>query len=194
MAIARAKDARKSGTVASVERRRMWNGSLNAMARRYARERAAKALSQARAAAAAEDIENARLIAARELEIKSERAFDRERLMLRAESVGVNSATSECIHAVDFTWVIWCGQRFTFSKGLQAECVRHLWGAWQQSGKRDGCGMSEKTVGERAGSSNDKFRLTHYFRKHEAMGTMIRSTGRGSYGLCRLESPKNHTL
>lgn len=102
-----------------------------------------------------------------------------------------NTTDTEFAHAPDFTWVIWCGRRFTFGKGLKAECVRHLWEAWEAAGRRDGCGMSEKTLGEKAGSENDDFRLSHILRAHPAMETMIRRSGKGAYGLYRLDSRKN---
>lgn len=87
-------------------------------------------------------------------------------------------------HADDFTWVIWFGTRYAFSKGNQAECVRHLWESWEKSGRRDGCGLSEKTLGVKVDSANDHFRIVHVFRKHEAWGKMIRMTEqRGVYAL-----------
>lgn len=122
--------------------------------------------------------------------------------LLAAPAAGATAAAQRTVrqpdqsafcHADDFTWVIWCGQHFKFTKGNQSECVRLLWAAWEQSGRRDGCGMSEKTLGELAGSSSDNFRIAPCFRKNPALGTMIRSSGRGSFGLFRLESQNNHS-
>lgn len=99
----------------------------------------------------------------------------------------------EFAHAEDFAWIIWCGQRFTFKKGNQAESIKQLWAAWEKSGKRDGCGLGEETIGARIESANSAFRLAHVFREHPAWGTVIQSSGRGQFALFRLESPKNHT-
>lgn len=87
-------------------------------------------------------------------------------------------------HADDFTWVMWFGTKHTFSKGNQAECVRHLWESWMLSGRQDGCGLSEKTLGVKVDSANENFRVLQVFRKHPALGTMIRRTDqRGVYAL-----------
>lgn len=95
-------------------------------------------------------------------------------------------------HADDFQWVIWAGEKYDFSKGNQAESVRSLWHSWEKSGRRDGCGLSEKTIGEKCGSSSSDFRLAHVFRNHPAWGKMIRSASKGVFALFA-ESPQNHT-
>jgi hypothetical protein len=94
-----------------------------------------------------------------------------------------------CSHADDFTSVRWFGVQHDFAKGLQAESIRHLWEAWEQGGH----GLSEQTIGEKAGSGSNRFRLYHVFapydrttRKrtaHPAWGTMIRPAGKGRYRL-----------
>ncbi len=99
---------------------------------------------------------------------------------------------SECSHAEDFSWVVWFGQQYTFAKGHQAIAVQELWRAWEASGRRDGCGLSEKTIGARCGSSSDNFRLSHTFRKHKAFGTMIRSCKKGTFALFSPKSQENH--
>jgi hypothetical protein len=55
--------------------------------------------------------------------------------------------------------------------------------------------LSEKTIGEKAGTANDSFRLQHVFtptnkktRKreaHPAWGTMIKRVGKGMFALSR---------
>ncbi len=85
-----------------------------------------------------------------------------------------NAEEPRCTHADDFTWVVWYGTRYTFSKGNQAESVRVLWEHWERSGRQNGCGCSEKTVGEAVGTSNENFRLAPVFAKHPAWGQMIR--------------------
>lgn len=97
-------------------------------------------------------------------------------------------------HSADFSWVVWGGTRYVLTKGLQAEVVRALWRSWEESGRRDGCGLSEQTLREACGSSNDRFRMVHVFRGHPALGTMIRSAGKGVFALYAPESPPDHHL
>jgi len=96
-------------------------------------------------------------------------------------------------HSPDFTWIIWCRQQFAFSTGNQAESIRCLWEAWEASGRRDGCGLNEKSIGEAAQSSADNFRLAALFRGHPCWGTVIRRCGKGQFSLFRLESPISTT-
>jgi hypothetical protein len=94
-----------------------------------------------------------------------------------------------CSHSLDFTSVVWFRVPYEFAKGLQADAVRVLWKAWEQGGHS----LSEQTIGEMAGSGNDRFRLYHVFapmnkktRKreaHTAWGIMIRSAGKGKFHL-----------
>lgn len=86
-------------------------------------------------------------------------------------------------HGDDFTWMIVGGQRYSFKKGLEAECIRHLFLAWVKSGGADGCGMSECVLGEKAGSSATPFRLTKVLGGHSAWGTLIRSVEKGTFAL-----------
>jgi len=118
------------------------------------------------------------------------------------DSTTVRDAASEtefarlrvnCTHADDFTWVIWYGQKYTFAKGHQAQALRELWRSWEASGKNDGCGLSEKTIGERCGSSATNFRLTHTFRGHPALNTMIRACKKGTFALFSPKSQENHS-
>jgi hypothetical protein len=99
-------------------------------------------------------------------------------------------------HSEDFTSVNWFGVKYQFTKGLQAESVRLLWEAWEN----DTPSLSEKTIGERAGSSSDRFRLEHVFKPankktgkrepHRAWGAMIVRAGKGLFKLADSESPK----
>lgn len=91
------------------------------------------------------------------------------------------------VHGDDFTWVIWNDTRYAFTKGIQAEAVRALWGSWEKSGKRNGCGLSEKSIGSTARSNADGFRLAHVFRNHPAWATMIRPVegNKGVFALFR---------
>lgn len=93
----------------------------------------------------------------------------------------------------DFTWIIWAGHRYVFSKGNQAESVRCLWESWQRSGFTDGCGLSEKTIGAKIGAAGDNFRLQSVFRDHPAFNNLIRRVQPGVYALYRLESQDNLT-
>jgi hypothetical protein len=99
----------------------------------------------------------------------------------------------EFAHAPDFSWIFWCGEKFTFKKGMQAESIKQLWHAWEAGGKQDGCGLSEETIGERAGSAATDFRLAHVLRGHPLLKKGVRPIGKGQFALFRLESPENPT-
>lgn len=97
-----------------------------------------------------------------------------------------NGAGTE--HSEDFTSVLWSGERYSFSKGQQADAVRELWLAWEQHTPT----LSEKTIGELIGSSDDNFQLAKIFRRrkktggydrHPAWGTMIQRAHKGVYQL-----------
>ena len=95
-------------------------------------------------------------------------------------------------HSEDYTSVNWYGTAYTFSKGHQAEAIKALWAEWSKGGH----GLSEKTVGEKIGSSSDRYRLAHTFRMkngkpHPALGTMIRSVGKGVFAIC---APDHHKI
>jgi hypothetical protein len=96
-------------------------------------------------------------------------------------------------HADDFTWIIFAEIKHNFAKGNQSESIKALWGSWEKAGRRDGCGLSEKTIGELCGSGADDFRLAHTFRDHPAWGSIIRPAAKGVFALFRPESPENHT-
>jgi hypothetical protein len=76
---------------------------------------------------------------------------------------------------------------YHFTKGLQAEAVRVLWGAWENGTPS----LSEKTIGDLAGSSAEGFQLSKVFRQkkglgyvsHPAWGTMIQRASKGTYQL-----------
>lgn len=95
-------------------------------------------------------------------------------------------------HAEDFTWIVWNSKKYDLAKGNQSEAVKALWGEWEKSGRLDGCGLSEKTIGEKCGSSANDFRLALAFRDHPAWATVIRSVSKGVFALFA-ESPQNHT-
>jgi hypothetical protein len=92
-------------------------------------------------------------------------------------------------HSDDFTSVNWFGAEYEFAKGLQAESVKALWEAWEAGTPN----LSQETIGDKAGSSNVRFRLEHVFKPtkkkkgkrepHHAWGTMIKSTGKGVFAL-----------
>jgi hypothetical protein len=104
--------------------------------------------------------------------------------------------SARCSHAPGFSSVEWFGVHHEFAKGLQAESVRLLWEAWEKGGHS----LSEKTIGEEAGSGSDRFRLYHVFApkdnktgkrtRHLAWGTMIQQAGKGKYRLVSPESAK----
>jgi len=87
-------------------------------------------------------------------------------------------------HSEDFTSVNWFGTSYVFKRGQQAESIRCLWAEYE----RGELTLSEKTIGERVGSSSDRFRLAHVFRKHPAWGRMIKMAEPGVFRL----APPNH--
>lgn len=99
------------------------------------------------------------------------------------------AAPPAATHSADFTSVKWFGATYQFAKGLQAESVRVLWEAWETGAPT----LSQQTIGEKARSSNDRFRLEHVFRPtkkstgkreaHPAWGRMIKSVGKGVFAL-----------
>jgi len=85
--------------------------------------------------------------------------------------------------ADDFTWMVVRGERYAFKSGTQANVLRVLYEAWLASGRRDGSGLSEQAVGERVGSSADRFRLQKAFADSEALGRILRSPSKGQWAL-----------
>lgn len=94
-------------------------------------------------------------------------------------------------HSKDFTSVIWFGTKYGFNK-TQAKCIEILWKEWEK-GKLS---LSEKTIGEGIGSSDENYKLRNTFRTkkrnktggyitHPAWGTMIvpADTGKGIFKL-----------
>ena len=94
-------------------------------------------------------------------------------------------------HSEDFTSVIWFGTNYEFNK-TQAKCVEILWKEWEK-GKLS---LSEKTIGEEIGSSDENYKLKNTFRTkkrnkaggyimHPAWGKMIvpADTGKGIFKL-----------
>lgn len=111
-----------------------------------------------------------------------------EKQPAKLDAVSERPMQAAAVHGEDFTWVIWFGTRYEFKKGNQAESVRHLWASWERSGQTDGCGISEKTIASKVQSSDDNFRIQATLRRHPALGTMIRPTVPGAYGLFRPDS------
>jgi len=85
--------------------------------------------------------------------------------------------------ASDFSWVKWADTIYTFKKGNQAETIRCLWEEYERSGHQNGCGLSEKTIAEKLGASEDNFTIRHTFRNHSAFKTILRRVGRGQWAL-----------
>ncbi|MBL9001736.1 MAG: hypothetical protein JNK25_11430 [Phycisphaerae bacterium] len=80
-------------------------------------------------------------------------------------------------HADDFTWIIWDGVHYSFSKGNQAQSIRALWESWEKSGRKNGCGLAEETIAERCGSEDKQFRLIRVFKDHPIWKTSLKPTG-----------------
>jgi len=106
-----------------------------------------------------------------------------------------------CEHSEDYCSVIWFGTRYEFTK-TQAACIKCLWAEWEKGG----LALAEETIGEKAGSASESFRLFHTFRMkakskmtkrvgktnvHIVWGTMIVPAGKGKF---RLEAPKKRQI
>ena len=105
-----------------------------------------------------------------------------------------NAIPPSCTHANDYSWVIWFGTRHAFAQGNQAQSVRVLWEHWERSGHKDGCGCSERAIGEQIGNDSDYFRLATVFRGHPAWGTMIKPMeNRACFALFSPESQSTRT-
>jgi len=82
-------------------------------------------------------------------------------------------------HSSDFTTVTWYDTLYIFDDGLQAKAVALLWTEYDKGEM----GLSEKTIGEKIGSSAANYRLDSTFRNHPAWGTMIVKVRQGVYRL-----------
>jgi len=108
-------------------------------------------------------------------------------LIVATVAAGEPGAKPAARHSEDFTSFTWNGKDFQFNK-TQAACVKEL-----AKGS-----LSEKTIGERIGTTSDRYRLAHTFRSktkgvHPAWGTLIVACGKGIFqlatnGVCS-ESP-----
>ena len=81
----------------------------------------------------------------------------------------------------------------SITKGLQSASVKVMWEAWEAGMPN----LTQESIGERAGSANDRFRLEHVFKPmkrkkgkrkgkrepHPAWGKMIKSVGKGVFAL-----------
>ena len=85
--------------------------------------------------------------------------------------------------ADDFTWMVVRGKRYSFKTGTQANVIRVLYETRLASGGQDGFGLSEKTIGEKIGSSADRFRLQKAFVDNEALDRILRSPSKGQWAL-----------
>ncbi|MFO0933088.1 MAG: hypothetical protein U1E39_10310 [Planctomycetota bacterium] len=81
-------------------------------------------------------------------------------------------------HSPDFASVRWDGQTFAFTP-LQAAVVAVLWRAWEAGTPA----LRAESIGERAGSAADRFRLDLLFRGHAALGTLIVRAGKGLWSI-----------
>ena len=87
-------------------------------------------------------------------------------------------ASGKHSHSEDFTSCVWKGVPYQFNK-TQAACIDKLWKAWEAGTPT----LSQLTIGNRIGSSDDNFRLNKVFRDHPAWGVMIKPAGKGIYQL-----------
>jgi hypothetical protein len=104
-----------------------------------------------------------------------------------------------CTHSPDFSSVLWYGQTHVFTAS-QATAVSLLWAEWEKDPKAR-LGLREKTIGEKIGSENQRYRLLYTFRQktrlHSAWGTMVHAQGNGFFFLappsqsCARKPPKS---
>lgn len=81
-------------------------------------------------------------------------------------------------HSADFASVRWDGQTFVFTP-LQAAVVAVLWRAWEAGTPS----LRAESIGAKAGSAADRFRLDLLFRRHSALGTLIVRAGKGLWAI-----------
>lgn len=93
------------------------------------------------------------------------------------------AAEGEVTVADDFTWMVVRGKRFRFETPTQARVIGVLYETWVESGRRDGSGLSEKTIGDKAGSSADRFRVQKVFDGNDALNRILRSPSKGQWAL-----------
>jgi hypothetical protein len=85
--------------------------------------------------------------------------------------------------APDFTWIVVRGTSYGFSRGQQTAVIRALFETWESSGCRDGHGLTEDSLGSKAGSASSRFRIQRLFQKHPALGAILASPGKGKWAL-----------
>ncbi|NLE38449.1 MAG: hypothetical protein GX621_10535 [Pirellulaceae bacterium] len=103
------------------------------------------------------------------------------RLLLAANSnpdpVPIDAGNGHRTHSKDFRSVRWYGVEYHFTP-LQAACVKLLWAAMDQGTPA----LAQRTILDGVEAQTD--RLTHLFRKSEALGSMIvQGEGKGTYRL-----------
>ncbi len=112
---------------------------------------------------------------------------DNQRLRARIDAIEGMGAPEPAIegrvlpvqsHSDDFASVRWSGQTFVFT-ALQAAVVAVLWRAWEAGTPV----LRTETIGDRAGSAADRFRLDLLFRGHPALGTLIVRAGKGLWSI-----------
>jgi hypothetical protein len=95
------------------------------------------------------------------------------------------AAESQCRHSDDFASVIWYGKKYTFTK-MQAAAIKVLWENWENKTPE----VSEKTIGENAGSVSNNYRIATTFYKHPALNTMIHACNKR--GIFKLDKPRSN--
>lgn len=82
--------------------------------------------------------------------------------------------------ADDGVWLVVGTDTFQFPAGNQSRTVRALFSAWEKSGRRDGCGMSEAAIGEAIGSNASSFRV-YTTLTNKGIRRYVRQVRRGVY-------------
>ncbi|MCC7171373.1 MAG: hypothetical protein IT459_13075 [Planctomycetes bacterium] len=86
-------------------------------------------------------------------------------------------------HGDDFSWMVVKGRRFSFSRPQQALVIKTLFAQWQKSGRLDGSGLREQTIGAAIDSSRKAFRIRRVFDGHDAVNSILRSAAKGEWAL-----------
>ncbi|MCC7172161.1 MAG: hypothetical protein IT459_17075 [Planctomycetes bacterium] len=86
-------------------------------------------------------------------------------------------------HAKDFSWLVVRGHRYAFPRPQQVHVMQLLYTEWEKSGRQDGSGLRESTLGKELETAADAFRIVKLFEKHEALGRILRRPAKGVWAL-----------
>lgn len=109
--------------------------------------------------------------------------LDSAMALARVQEARAKEDSSQVAHAGDFNWLVARGTTYKFKKGHQASVIALLYESWERSGRKDGCGLSEETLTGEVASGITGLRIARLFKGHPALGGILKSAGRGTWGL-----------